>query len=132
MFPLLCLVGIGSLVFFAMKRSGPGPIDVSKIPGAAPPVGPPSIFKGPSGTTWLVEEIKIEKPIGLAGEKQFDVILNDPNVPAIPHMVLRYAIKTAADSLGPPSPSSRIFVKKGETAPEILARAGRDFGFSFG
>ncbi len=116
------LLGLGAAALFLPKLLKPSfkPIDVSKIPGALPPLGPPSLVKGPkTGTMWLVQEVPVQTPKGLAREKHFDVILNDPNIPAIPHLVLRYAISMN-------DPTKRFLVTK-SAEPLLANRALQDF-----
>lgn len=120
--PLLLLGAVGFGVYKLLtKRAFLAPVDVSQIPGAAKPLGPPSLFKGASGTLWMVEEVPVQVSRDLVNEAQFDVILNDPNVPAKPHMVIRYAISRN-------DPTHRLLVAQGQTAPELLAKALKDFG----
>lgn len=123
--PLL-LFGAAGLGLFAMaKKQKKGvnlaPIDVSNIPGAAQPISAPSPFRGKSGVSFIIQEIKI--PAGTAldipNQRQFDVILNDPNIPAQPHMVIRFAVNGAA-------PEQRRLVKTGPSTPQLIQAAASD------
>lgn len=121
---VLGLAALGGFAFLAKRqKSGVNlsPIDVTNIPGAAQPAGPPSVFRGKSGVQFLIHEIKI--PAGTAldipNQAQFDVILNDPNIPAQPHMVLRFAINRS-------NPNARKLVKTGESTPHLIQAARSD------
>lgn len=123
--PLIPIIALGAAGFalykFATKRNFLAPIDVSNIPGAEKPLGPPSLIRGASGTMWLVEEVPVKISRGFTNEANFDVILNDPKIPAKPHMVIRYAISRS-------DPTRRLLVAQGNTVPELIQRALKDFG----
>lgn len=125
------LLALGAVAGFALlakkQKSGVNlaPIDVNNppIPGAATPVGPPSVFRGKSGVQFLIHEIKPSPPIP-ASDAQFDVILNDPNIPAKPHMVIRFQIARS-------NPNARKLVKTGESTPQMIQAASSDLGIPF-
>lgn len=121
MFPLLVLGAAGFGLYYFLTHRTPGsskPIDVSEIPGAAKPISAPSLVKGRSGVTWLVQQV--EAPVA-AGVVVMDVILNDPNIPARPHMVIRFAAPSS-------NPVARSLVGVGPSTPDLIAKAKADFG----
>jgi len=123
--PILLAAGAVAALAVAAKRAKAGvnlaPIDVTNIPGADPPISAPSATRGKSGTMWLIEEVRAGLRVFTEpNEAHFDVILNDPNIPARPHMVVRFAIIRT-------NPTVRRLVKTGPSTPQLIAAAKSDF-----
>lgn len=116
--PIVLATGAIVALVVTAKKSKAGvnlaPINVTNIPGALPPIGPPSVFRGASGVQWLIHEVKRAN-----GIVTMDVILNDPNIPAKPHMVIRFSAPLS-------NPETRTLVEKGPSTPQMIQSAMSD------
>lgn len=80
-------------------------------------IGAPRTVKGQSGETWSVALLPLNDPTHTLTE----VIYQTGNVPAQPHMVIRY-VQTGSDT------TSRKLAATGQTTPGLIQAAMADFG----